>query len=319
MVSVDTHPTVSVDTHRRVVPALILTGLVSAGPAAAGQGPVIVASIFPLAAIAQEIAEPGAEVVTVLPAGGNPHTFEPAPSQVWAAARADLVLRIGVGFDDWVLRVVEAVRGQPIVLIASEGVDLLPLDAATHVAPHGAQHGETVWDPHIWIDPAVAAAIGERVAAALARFDPARLAAYRERAGRFRAAMVALDAEVRGRLKPFAGSGFVGTHAGWAYFARRYGLRQIAVLERAPGRPAGPRYLLRVAREARAAGARAVFAEVQLPQGEARILAEETHLPVVVLDPLGGPNLPDRSRYAEWLRWNVRRMAAALAGKPVAS
>jgi len=293
--------------RRGAAAALALVGVwcLAANPARAGDGaPVVVTSIFPLAALARELA-PEAKVVSLLTPGANPHSFEPTPSQVRAAVGADVLVRIGLGFDDWALPVFEGTKNPPRTVLASEGIDLLPL------TEHGAHHDEE-WDPHFWIEPLAAAAVVPRLAEALAAADPARAPLYRERAGRLTARLAALDAEVRRRLEPLRGTAFIGTHAAWAYFARRYGLRQLAVLERAPGRPAGPRYLLAVAEQARREKARAVFAEVQLSRGEADIIAEEAGIPVILLDPIGGDGLAGRDGYEALVRWNVERIVAAL-------
>lgn len=299
---------------RTVAALLTLAAFAQAAPAA-GETPVgvVVASIFPLAAIVREVALPGTRVVSVLPPGANPHSFEPTPSQVWAAAEAALVVRIGLGFDDWVLRVLDGSRREARTVVASEGIDLIPLDTTLHEPDgDGDDHEHGAWDPHLWMDPWTAGRIAARVAEQLALIDPANSTAYREHAAHFEEDVRALDSETRSVLSGLSGAPFVGTHAAWAYLARRYDLRQVAVLERSPGRTAGPRYLLGVAEEARRTGARAVFAEVQLSQGEARIISEEAGIPVVLLDPLGGAGLEGRATYADLIRWNTRRIADAM-------
>src|SRR5690349_13791724 len=93
---------------RAAVGAVWATVIALGGVAAAESRPLrVVATIFPLAALAREVAGPGDQVVSLLPAGANPHVFEPTPSQVWASHGADLVVRIGLGFDDWVVPVFE--------------------------------------------------------------------------------------------------------------------------------------------------------------------------------------------------------------------
>lgn len=279
------------------------------GPTAAAEADVVVVtSIFPLAALVRELA-PGAKTVALLTPGANPHTFEPTPSQVRAANGADVLVRIGLGFDDWALSVFEGARNAPRVVLASDGLDLLPL------TDHEAHHDEA-WDPHFWIDPIAASVIVGRLADTLASVDPPGAQQYRQRASKFAGRLRALDAELRRRLEPLRGAAFVGTHAAWAYFARRYELRQLAVLERSPGRPAGPRYLIAVAEKARREDARAVFAEVQLSRGEADIIAEAAGIPVLLLDPLGGEGLEGRDGYETLLRWNVERIVAALDNRP---
>lgn len=298
---------------RAAVATLTLVALARLAPATQTPPVTVVASIHPLAAVVREVALPEAHVVAILPPGANPHSFEPTPSQVWAAARADLVVRVGLGFDDWAMRVLEGSRRTARTVVASEGVDLIPLDSTQHEPDGDAdEHGHGAWDPHIWMDLRIAARLAVRVAEELASIDPANAGAYRARAARFEEDMRALDAETSSLLGGLAGAPFVATHAAWAYLARRYELRQVAVLERSPGRTAGPRYLLGVTQEAKRTGARAVFAEVQLSQGEARIISEEAGIPVVLLDPLGGPGVEGRTTYAELIRWNARRIADAM-------
>ena len=284
----------------------------SGGPQAAG-APGVVASIPPLAAIAAEVhVDPGA-VSSFLPPGANPHAFEPRPGDVARARDAQLLLVIGLGFDDWALRAARAAAARPPrVLVASEGLELLPL-AGEEAAAHP---GESA-DPHLWLDPRLGGLIGERVAEALAELDPPHAADYRARAAALQRRLEALDAELGARLAPVRGAGFVATHAAWGYLARRYGLVEGAVLEAAPGREPGPRHLLEASRLARERGLRAVFAEVQLSDASARVVAEEAGIPVVHLDALGGPGVPGRARYEDLLRWNVERIAAALEGHPV--
>ena len=270
----------------------------------------MVASIPPLAAIAAEVHVDPAAVSSFLPPGANPHAFEPRPGDVSRARDARLLLVIGLGFDDWALRAARAAAARPPrVLVASEGLELLPL--AGEDAP-----GESA-DPHLWLDPRFGARIGERVAEALAELDPPHAADYRERAAALRRRLEALDAELAARLAPVRGAGFVATHAAWGYLARRSGLVEGAVLETAPGREPGPRQLLEASRLARVRGLRAVFAEVQLSDASARVVAEEAGIPVVHLDALGGPGVPGRERYEDLLRWNVDRIAAALEGHPL--
>lgn len=300
---------------RRIPLALVLgAALAACGEAPpAPIGPLVVASIPPLAALAAEVHVEPAAVSAFLPPGANPHAFEPTPRDVRRAGGARVILQIGLGFDDWAVRAARAAgRGEAELVVASQGVELLPLPLEEG---GDAAHGAGL-DPHIWLDPQIAMAIGERTAEALARVDPSRAAEYRVRAAGLRARLERLDAELAARFAPLRGAGFVATHAAWGYFARRYGLVQGAVLEAAAGREPGPRDLVRIAELARRSGLRAVFAEVQLAEGSARVVGEDAGIPVVRLDSQGGSGLPGRERYEDLLRWNAERMLEALQRAP---
>ncbi len=287
----------------------------------ATKAPRVVASISPLAFIAQEIVG-GAEVPTILPPGGNPHSFEPKPSDAKRVQGADVLLVIGLGFDDWALRLPAASGERKLhTVLASRGLDLLPLEAGH--APHGAvryaQHGDEhessdrhqeELDPHFWMDPVCAVHIAETLAAALEEVDPAQAVAYRARTEKFRARMLVLDQELLAKLKPLQGTGFVATHGGWAYFARHFGLRQAVVLQEGANQEPGPRTLKQTIDAVKAQKLRAVFSDARFLETSARIISQETAIPIVRLDLHGASaNAKD---YDTLLRWNVEQIVAAL-------
>lgn len=280
--------------------------------APSGTGPVVVASVPPLAMVAEAVHVDPEQVSSFLPPGANPHAFEPSPADVKRAAEAGVLVTVGLGFDAWAERALEAAGGRADVrrIRASEGVDLIPLSPEETEA--GAVESA---DPHVWLDPRVASGLAGRIAEALADADPAHAARYRERASGFARELEALDAELAATLAPVRGEGFVALHAAWAYFARRYGLVQGAVIELAPGREAGPRHLIAVAERAREQGLRAVLADVQLADGTARVVAEQAGLPVVRLDAQGGRGVPGREDYPSLLRWNAERLRDGLRGE----
>src|ERR1041385_2565809 len=129
--------------HSRLIGLSLLLSFAVTEPAHGERKLVIVASIYPLAAVAREIATPDSRVVSLLTPGANPHAFEATPSQVWAAAEASLIVRIGLGFDDWVLRALEGANPPPPSVVASQGVELLPLVEEEHFT----HQGEETWDP----------------------------------------------------------------------------------------------------------------------------------------------------------------------------
>ena len=70
------------------------------------------------------------------------------------------------------------------------------------------------------------------------------------------------------------------------------------------------RWIAEVAALARERHLKAVFTEPQLPEAPVRVISEEAHLPVYVLDPLGGQ--PGRETYDEMVKYNAQTLAEAL-------
>ncbi len=285
--------------HRRMVSLLsILAGLVCAAPVTAKVH--VVATIFPLADIVQQVGAGDVEVTTLLPPGASPHTFEAAPSQIRALAQADLLVRVGAGLDNWTDKLSAAPRPALRIITMSDNVTLTSTPGS-------------VGDPHVWLDPIlVRDQLVPALAAALGHADAAQTAAFERAAGEFGAALTALDAEVRKTLAPVSQRNYIAFHSAWGYFSRRYGLHEIAAIEPFPGKEPSARDIARVVQEARGAHIRALLVEPQFPARLAEQIARDFGGRTVLVDPLGGATVPGRDHYIQLLRYNARMFAQAL-------
>lgn len=273
----------------------------------------VVATIYPLADMATNVGGQLVEVKTLLPPGANPHTFEPRPSQIAEISRARLFLKVGAGLDLWAGKFAAAAsRGELRVVDASQGMDLM--GETEEQGKRGRSRGVGHSNPHFWLDPVSAMRIVDVIADAMVEADPSGAGTYRGNAERYKEKLKSLDAEIRTAVAGFKRREFVAFHSAWVYFARRYGLRQAAVIEPFPGKEPSPRYLVGVVREARRIGARAIFAEPQLNPKAARVIAGETGMKVLYLDPIGGPDVTGRSSYLELMRYNLSVFREALDG-----
>jgi len=267
--------------------------------------PRVVATIFPLADIVRQLGGEAVEVVTLLPSGASPHTFEPTPAQMRQIAGAALVVRIGAGLDDWSLKLLASIRPAPPVVTASEGLSLLDADAAD---PHG--HGA---DPHVWLDPLlVRDQLVPRLTAALTQLAPDREEMLRQAAARYQAALSQTDAEVTQTLAAISQRKFIAFHSAWRYFARRYRLEQVAVVEESPGKEPSARAMARLVDVARRDGVRAILVEPQYSPRVATQVASDIQGTVATVDPLGSAETAGRNTYLDLMRFNAKAFAEAL-------
>lgn len=158
-------------------------------------------------------------------------------------------------------------------------------------------------DPHLWLDPMVMARQVGIMADALARLDPEHASRYRARGDSLTAGLTRLDGELRTALAPVRGREFFVFHPAFGYFARAYGLRQVAIEQ--GGLDPSARHLGEVLGRIKAQGARAVFVQPQFSLGSARAIARDTGVELVVLDPLAAD-------YADNLRHMAQRIVEAL-------
>lgn len=248
----------------------LLAGVACVGSATRdAQRPGVAASVFPLYDLARRVSGGAQDVELLLPVGGDVHGTQLSARQVARLSGVRLVIGVGPGFDAWTL---EAARG------AGADPAALWLGGPTALA-----------DPHLWLDPVrMADAVGE-MASALAEADPGGAAGYRARARTLAQELRALDERLRQRASTWPRRSLVTGHAFLGPFAERYGLAVAAVLEPRPGRELTPGALS----EALAALEHADdVAAILVPAGEsgpaARVAAEETGLPLVTVDVVGG-------------------------------
>ncbi len=255
-----------------------------------------VATIQPLGLVLRELGGERVAVAVLVPPGASPHTFEPQPSDVSALARARLLVEAGGGLDGWIHALLNAAQSKPrvLTLLALPGLDPLPAIAGAHAdaGPHDAAHR---FDPHAWLDPIrVRDVLVPALAAQLAALDPAGRAYYEASRDALVARLTALDAEIRATL---AGHGrrFLAFHAAWRYFARRYQLEEVGVIEEAPGEEPTPRELGALSERARDAKLPAILIEPQLSPRIAEMLARDLGTGLVTVDPNGDPSDPERA------------------------
>jgi zinc transport system substrate-binding protein len=250
----------------------------------------VVASFYPLAYAAEQIAGSEVPVDNLTPPGAEPHDLELTARDVARVRDARLVLYVGEGF-------------QPAVEDALEGRSGPSLDALADARPLRSAAG---LDPHVWLDPVRFAAVARAIARELGDVAAAEPFVSRLRA---------LDGEYRRGLAGCARRTLVTSHAAFGYLAARYGLRQVPLLGLAPETEPTPKELARLVEVVRESGATTVFTEPLASPALADTVARETGAAVAVLDPLEGltsAELDAGRTYFDVMRENLAVLRKAL-------
>jgi len=226
----------------------------------------------------------GGEVVhseVLVPAGQDPHTFEPKPRQIAHLAKARLYFTIGLPFEERLREKIED-AGMPVRFVDSAaGITKIPF--AEHEHEDGTEHGNDD-DPHVWLSPAGLMVMAQNIAQGLTAADPANAHLYASNLARVRQELTALHEQIAARLKPFAGTAFYVFHPSFSYFAHDYDLRQEAV--EIEGKSPSPKQLQHLIAAARKDGARVVFSQPEFDPKSAEAVAQAIGGRVVPLDPL---------------------------------
>ncbi len=271
--------------------------------------PLVLVSIPPQTWLVERLAGERVAVLELVPPGASPHAYDPTPRQLTAAAGAALWFTVGATMEQALQpKLQRMLPDLRIVPTADEAVGR-PAGAGPHDA--GRDHdGEHEHDPHVWLDPLMAADAAARMADALSRLDPAGAAHYAERLAALQRELAELDRELAATLAPVRGGELLVMHPAFGWFAARYGLTQTAVEQ--GGQSPSPRHLAAILERARARGVRTLFLQPQTSPDQARTVAREAGFTVGVLDPTARD-------YATNLRGMAAAMLAAMAPASPAS
>ena len=288
----------------------------------------VIASIYPVADMVQQVGGDHVDVTFVLPAGASPHTFEPKPSLVKKFSSAHIFFMVGAGLEFWAEKFIDLAGPGLKTVVLSDGVSLIHTAEHHHVDEAGhhlenktenhhaglgiSGHESRAANPHIWLDPLIAKTMVNKITAALCDVDHQHVTYYKERGQRYLEKLDDLVQMVQKTVSTFAIRKYVSFHASWDYFARRYGLESAGVIEAAPGRNPTPIQIKNIVAMIKKYHIRAVFAEPQLNSRAAEIIAREAEVNVLLLDPLGGPNLKGRSTYIDLIKYNLNGMQEAM-------
>lgn len=275
----------------------------------------VAVSIFPVYDLVRTIAGPDADVILLLPPGHNEHHFDPTPREVEQIASAKLGVMVGLGLDPWMEKLMKDAAPKARVLKVGERVPTITIkhemvgDEEAHKGEKDDdddEHQKGAVDPHAWLDPQRAALMSKAIAEELSRADSAHASAYRDRAAALEKSLDALDKEVEGKMKTLPKKQLITFHGSFGYFAQRYGLEVVAVIEPFPGSTPTGDYITKVLKVVNDKKVPALFSEPQLDPRPAKIIADQAKLPLGVLDPVGGQ--PETDTYEKMIRYDAAQL-----------
>lgn len=283
----------------RKLSAWLLAALL-AGQAGAAEVPLrIVTSFYPIHIAVLNVARnvPGVEVINLTPPiTGCLHDYSMTPQDLRTLARADAFVINGLGMESFLD---EAVKRLPYLRVVDASRGIKPLDD----------------NPHVWVSVTLAIQQVQNIADALEEFDPDHAERYRANADAYIARLDALRRRMSEGLDGVKNRNIVTLHEAFPYFAREFGLRVVAVIEREPGSEPSARELAQTIDIVRQTGAPALFAEPQYPAKAIDTIAAETGAKVYTLDPaVTGPMEP--GAYLGIMETNLETLMAALKEGP---
>lgn len=281
-------------------------------------------SILPLKSIVGGIVGDDFDVRVLVPAGASPETFEPTPRQFVDLNRARLIFNVGlIDFETTLLgkieardKVVDLSRGIDLIAgscshahnkvarahelhaaatpeeqqTAGSHAAAMPGErqlAGRHAGPagtrtHGHSHAHGI-DPHIWTSPRALQHMTANAYEAIHALWPDSVK-YTENHARLQEQLAALDARTAGKIAASGVRYFIIYHPALTYYARDYGLQQVAIED--DGKEPSARALARLIEQARRDSVRTIFYQSQFPASAVEVIARDIEAQSVAIDPL---------------------------------
>jgi zinc transport system substrate-binding protein len=230
----------------------------------------VVTTFLPVYLFTEAVAGDAAEVEILIKPGTEVHEYQSTPADVQTIAQADVLVENGLGIEEFLEDTVKSAQNPDLKVInASEGIEPIesfsPVVAvaegkgaqeADHDHDHdhaeeekataekeadhdhakeekaeaGHGHSHEGGNPHVWLDPVLAKQQVENIRDGLVEADPANKEKYQANAAAYIQKLDNLNNQFENTLKPFSDRTFITFHDAFPYLAKRYDLKQVAVV-----------------------------------------------------------------------------------------
>lgn len=239
----------------------------------------VTVSIPPFRYFTEAISGGDFDINVMVPAGSDPHIYEPSPSQISALRKSSAYISDGyLAFEiTWLDRFFEVNRTMKILTLG-EKTDLI--ESNEH--QDGNEHDGV--DPHFWVSPKSAMAIASSVKSLLCELRPERTDFYEQNYRLLADTIRMLDKRADELLRGFENGYFMIFHPTLGYIARDYGLTQVSVEEdgKEPT-PSGMKDLIDLVKEK---NIKTIFVMQEFDRKNALTIASETGASIATINPL---------------------------------
>lgn len=283
----------------------------------------VIASFYPFYEIAKEIGGNNTIITSLIPLGVEPHDWEISPQQIPEITEADIIIYNGIGFDAW-LGQEEQFRNSLLVDVSND-LQLIKIGNKQQESKnleHNEEHEEheSIYDPHIWLDPVLVKNISKTISNALVKLDPNNIDYYKQNTKNFIHKLDALDSFIKKSLANCELNDFIAFHQAFQYFANRYGLTQHTVHENiSPESELLPQQITKIIQLAKDLSIDTIYSEELADPRLSQILASEIpNGKVLLLSPIEGINQEEQKKnigYIDKMYINLENLQQGLKCK----
>lgn len=267
----------------------------------------VVATASMIADMAKQIGGNLVEVHCVVPIGGDPHIYDPTPSDAQLIADADLILRNGLTFEGWLGELIENSGSKAKNILVTEGIS--PIQSLVY---------KNATDPHAWMDASNGLIYIRNIRDALSFSDPQNEAWFNEQYERYAEKLRSLDHYIFEQINQIPESKriLITSHDAFQYYGARYGVRLESVLGTSTDAEVQTADIIRLNKVIKESGVPALFVESTINPKVLEQIAADNNVVIggkLYSDSIGDENSPAPSYY-DMLKYNTDVIVSALTG-----
>ncbi len=246
----------------------------------------IVTTFYPMYEFTKEIVGDEAKVELLVPAGSEPHDYEPSAKDMAKIQSADVFVYHNPNMEGWVEKVQKTLEDDQVnVIEGTKGMLLLP-GSEEEDHDHGEEGHHHELDPHTWLAPSLAKKEVESIEQQLAKAYPDKAKVFKTNSEAYLEKLNALDQLYQKSLTNAPQKSFVTQHAAFGYLALEYGLTQVPIAGLSPEIEPSPKRLAELKTYVKDNDIQYIYFEENASDKVAKTLANETGVDLLVLNPL---------------------------------
>lgn len=249
----------------------------------------VMTSFYPVYDFTVKVGGDKVNVKDMVPAGTEPHDWEPGTRDIADLEEADVFVYSGAGMEHWTGDVIKSLNNKDLIIVeASNGISLREGHGEEEEEEGEEEHDHGEFDPHVWLDPQNAKKEMENIKDALVKADPDNKDYYESNYKTYSEKMDQLDQSFKETLSAVPNKSIVVSHEAYGYLCAAYGLTQMGIEGLAPDSEPDPARMAEVIDFVRENNVKTIFFEELASPKVAEAIAKETGAKTEVLNPIEG-------------------------------
>lgn len=275
----------------------------------------VYSSFYAMYDFAKKIGGDKVTITNLVPAGTEPHDWEPSTKDINNLEKADVLIYNGAGMEHWIKKVVGTLENKKLVTVeASQGINLIQGHEEEEEKEKDAE--ESKYDPHVWMNPQNAKKEMENIKNALVKADESNKKYYEDNYNKYAKQIDELDKEFKDTISNMKNKDIIVAHQAFGYLCKQYGLNQVPIEGLSADSEPDPARMKEIIKFAEEHKVKTIFFEELVSPKVSETIAKEVGDKTDMLNPLEGLSDKEQAEgkdYFTVMKKNLESLKVALS------